>query len=589
MTAEDEAAMRQGYEEYQKIEKEIEQLNAIKERMGTLTKGELNVIQGMSREGYEVYRNLQSEILQIGGEPAKAAKMNALLIARHAEVAAAAMRRRGYKNYTAMDYYRDNLSVVGEDTEAPKRGAMEQAEINRQKEEVRKKYEGTDRWMKAPNGEQTNLTEDQWITVRTEAFKNWFGDWENDPENASKVVDENGEPLVVYHGTDAEFDTFESANDSYFFSESTDYAEAMAEERNGYKIYDVFLNIKNPLVIELPENRFSDPAAERKYIKQAKEQGNDGTFFKNNPSDELFADTFYVAFEPTQIKSATDNNGQFDAGDPNIYHQFAGNVDNPGENVQNKSAETVGAGVVVKGDEFGQYKDIKELRAKAVQYYSKNLQGTSVENKVLGKIDIDENGIVNFTGSGKREMKGTSAKTNKLLLVKYLPQLIAGATNITSSEAEKKRHANETFYYLHTSATIDGDNVPVEITLVKRNDGSIQYYNHILPAEENNKNTSVSPGPESSREALGTPAVDVSFGNPNIPRGGGNVNENRIAHRQAKAALIIRAAFLMGKNRRNLKLFSVKTRCKTIFIRVFVRRMKSRTLRKFFRKIPSRG
>lgn len=62
MTAEDEAAMRQGYEEYQKIEKEIEQLNAIKERMGTLTKGELNVIQGMSKEGYEVYRNLQSDL-----------------------------------------------------------------------------------------------------------------------------------------------------------------------------------------------------------------------------------------------------------------------------------------------------------------------------------------------------------------------------------------------------------------------------------------------------------------------------------------------------------------------------------------------
>ena len=204
---------------------------------------------------------------------------------------------------------------------------------------------------------------------------------------------------------------------------------------------------------------------------------------------------------------------------------YSQNVDNLGENGQNKSAATGGAEVVVKGDEFGQYKDIKELRAKAVQYYSKNLQGTSVENKVLGKIDIDENGIVNFTGSGKREMKGTSAKTNKLLLVKYLPQLIAGATNITSSEAEKERHANETFYYLHTSATIDGDNVPVEITLVKRNDGSIQYYNHILPAEENNKNTSVSPGPESSREALGTPAVDVSFGNQNIPRNRGNVNE----------------------------------------------------------------
>ena len=37
--------------------------------------------------------------------------------------------------------------------------------------------------------------------VRTDAFKNWFGDWQNDPANASKVVDENGEPKVVTHST----------------------------------------------------------------------------------------------------------------------------------------------------------------------------------------------------------------------------------------------------------------------------------------------------------------------------------------------------------------------------------------------------
>ena len=33
-------------------------------------------------------------------------------------------------------------------------------------------------FMKAPNGEDTNLTEQQWLQVRTEAFKSWFGDWE---------------------------------------------------------------------------------------------------------------------------------------------------------------------------------------------------------------------------------------------------------------------------------------------------------------------------------------------------------------------------------------------------------------------------
>lgn len=75
------------------------------------------------------------------------------------------------------------------------------------------KYKGTPDWKRAPNGKPTNLTERQWIQVRTPSFKEWFGDWEkfagmeggvwNDADNSvSKVVDDNGEPMVVYHGTD---------------------------------------------------------------------------------------------------------------------------------------------------------------------------------------------------------------------------------------------------------------------------------------------------------------------------------------------------------------------------------------------------
>ena len=52
----------------------------------------------------------------------------------------------------------------------------------------------------APNGKPSNLNATQYELVRTTAFKKWFGDWENDPANSSKVVDENGEPLVVYRG-----------------------------------------------------------------------------------------------------------------------------------------------------------------------------------------------------------------------------------------------------------------------------------------------------------------------------------------------------------------------------------------------------
>ena len=54
---------------------------------------------------------------------------------------------------------------------------------------------------RAPNGKESNLDERQYDEVRTGNFKRWFGDWENDPEQASKVVDANGEPLVVYHQT----------------------------------------------------------------------------------------------------------------------------------------------------------------------------------------------------------------------------------------------------------------------------------------------------------------------------------------------------------------------------------------------------
>lgn len=83
-------------------------------------------------------------------------------------------------------------------------------------EAVKAKYRGTDKWMKAPNGNKTALTEREWIQVRTPSFKRWFGDWEavaNGKDGngvwaigakyVSKVVDKNGEPLVVYHGTNS--------------------------------------------------------------------------------------------------------------------------------------------------------------------------------------------------------------------------------------------------------------------------------------------------------------------------------------------------------------------------------------------------
>ena len=64
----------------------------------------------------------------------------------------------------------------------------------------------------APNGKPSNLTSEQYKLVRTPEFKAWFGDWENSPSNASKVIDKNGEPLVVYHGSsNPDIHTFDAA------------------------------------------------------------------------------------------------------------------------------------------------------------------------------------------------------------------------------------------------------------------------------------------------------------------------------------------------------------------------------------------
>lgn len=58
-----------------------------------------------------------------------------------------------------------------------------------------------ERYNQAKENGETELTFHQWQQVRSPEFKAWFGDWENDPENASKVVNpKTGEPLVVYHG-----------------------------------------------------------------------------------------------------------------------------------------------------------------------------------------------------------------------------------------------------------------------------------------------------------------------------------------------------------------------------------------------------
>ena len=69
-------------------------------------------------------------------------------------------------------------------------------------------------------------------------FNNWFGD--------SKVVDKNGEPLTMYHGTDKEFDTFDSQERGLIsFSTTPPLANGFANRDSG-RVIPVYISSENP-------------------------------------------------------------------------------------------------------------------------------------------------------------------------------------------------------------------------------------------------------------------------------------------------------------------------------------------------------
>ena len=162
----------------------------------------------------------------------------------------------------------------------------------------------------------------------SQAFRDWFGE--------SKVVDADGNPLVVYHGTNQSFNEFDNAktgtNDLGLWGKGH-YLSAVVRgpnsyalrQGNGANVIPAYVSIKNPLLLETGEDlitrlpdgtNFKDligPNLDGSKIKKiAEENGNDGVI--QLKPDGLIGDI--VAFSPTQIKSVY-NQGTYDP--HNVY------------------------------------------------------------------------------------------------------------------------------------------------------------------------------------------------------------------------------------------------------------------------------
>lgn len=177
--------------------------------------------------------------------------------------------------------------------------------------------------------------------TNTPAFKRWFGD--------SKVVDADGKPLVVYHGTGSSFDVFDKNKtgenfgdaDGFFFTNNTLHdvvgaevfedqtsAGAYAKTSNGSaNVMPVYISMQNPLIIEgdsdgagvlsLGETKTKSLGD---LVSKAVESGHDGVILRDTgaklPSGEY--ETVVAAVNPEQIKSAIGNRGTFDPENPDI-------------------------------------------------------------------------------------------------------------------------------------------------------------------------------------------------------------------------------------------------------------------------------
>ncbi|MDR2942447.1 MAG: hypothetical protein LBV17_07650 [Treponema sp.] len=149
------------------------------------------------------------------------------------------------------------------------------------------------------------------------------------PNSVSKIVDENGEPLAVYHGTKAEITEFDMnerighagrAQAGSYFTQNKEYASTY-----GTKVYSNFLNIRNPYITDIYTviatlnsqkiNTLIDKSYDGVVYNELAETDNQYT----PEYDQLFEEI--CVFNPNQIKSATDNAGTFDPNTPSILFQ----------------------------------------------------------------------------------------------------------------------------------------------------------------------------------------------------------------------------------------------------------------------------
>ena len=361
-------------------------------------------------------------------------------------------------------------------------------------------------------------------------------------KTASKVVDENGEPMVVYHGTTIsfgkrKFNTFDTENAPSWFTPSKHYAEVYSKARKGKwldrsTVYPAFLNIRN--LKDVGFVNYGGSTAVRNFAKQtdipigdlrAINRENQGRIYgdgnatyddsvymlyelTNSPQfrDYLIGKGYdgiktaeneeaYAVFSPNQIKSATDNVGTYDSRENDIRFMFAGEkgaveADRVEEATTRMDNLAVARKMEVDFKErparLERLRNVKPVVITGREIEPSDDRRTYINNAFeYGKslrgqyVNKDTGKTVELSRSGLKEVLHHDTKDNEQIQsIAAIPQMIENSVYITTIPNTDSRSSADSFDYYVTGLKIGGVDYTAKI-VVANIDGK-RYYDHKL-------------------------------------------------------------------------------------------------------------
>jgi hypothetical protein len=388
-------------------------------------------------------------------------------------------------------------------------------------------------------------------------------------ESQSKIVDGDGMPMKVYHGTGAKFTKFLGADAVHRNGQSEGYGSYFTTNKNiaegyGQNVMEVFVNMKNPYSLEkraFTKKQMRDvmldlhgqnadnisnlgypyrsyPEAKKLidgYVDSEIEADETDVDFiaglvasgiggpedifnavsritgKDGSIREYKSDTYgtdekiIVAPQSAQVKSATDNNGDFDGTDGDIRFHFVGEqgaealdkaeeantrMDNlaVAREMESTFAEKKkridklreSKPIEITGKEIKEGKDIKEFKANALAY-GKTLRGKYTSRDTGKEIDLSRSGIdevLHHDGSSVAHIQSIAA----------IPAVIEEGIFIDNlpNEDKKKNPKVESYDYYVAGLRINGEDYTIRAAIAIDNEGN-RYYDHKLTRIEKTK------------------------------------------------------------------------------------------------------